>query len=92
VAQRAVDRRLIAVCDAPPESVHGITRIHRRGRVLEERSGPLLLHLFQHEIHHRGLLQAMLCGLAVKLPQRDAFRSADEGSLRAAQFADLGSP
>jgi hypothetical protein len=34
----------------------------------------------------------MPCGLALKLPQHDAFRSADEGSLRAAQFADLGSP
>lgn len=90
-AQRAVDRRLIAVCDAlTPESVLGITRVHRRNRVQEERTDRLLLHLFQHDIHHRGQAHAMLSGTALKPPQLDEFYSAGEAPLRAAEFAALG--
>lgn len=90
-AQREVDRRLIAVCDAlTPESVLGITCVHRGSRVQEERTNRLLLHLFQHDIHHRGQAHAMLSGTGQKPPQLDEFYSAGEAPLRAAEFAALG--
>src|SRR5690242_21408222 len=55
-AQRAVDRRLIAFCDGLSEHDldQKIIRVHRGTRVQEERCERLLMHLFQHDIHHRG--------------------------------------
>jgi uncharacterized damage-inducible protein DinB/predicted enzyme related to lactoylglutathione lyase len=90
-AQRSVDRRLIAVCDAlTPESLSGEVRVNRGARVQVERRDRLLLHLFQHQIHHRGQAHAMLSGTAVRPPQLDEFYSAAEAPLRAIDFADLG--
>lgn len=90
-AQAAVDRRLIVVCDAlTPDSVLGITRVHRGSRIQEERTDRLLLHLFQHDIHHRGQAHAMLSGTFLKPPQLDEFYSAGEAPLRADEFAALG--
>ena len=48
------------------------------------------MHLFQHQIHHRGQAHAMLTGTRIEPPQLDEFFSAGEASLRAAEFADLG--
>jgi uncharacterized damage-inducible protein DinB len=90
-AQAAVDRRLIAVCDAlTPELLDGIVRVNRDTRVQSERRDRLLMHLFQHQIHHRGQAHAMLAGTAVEPPQLDEFFSAGEAPLRTAEFADLG--
>jgi uncharacterized damage-inducible protein DinB len=90
-AQAAVDRRLIAVCDAlTPELLGGIVRVNRDARVQSERRDRLLMHLFQHQIHHRGQAHAMLAGTAVAPPQLDEFFSAGEAGLRAAEFARLG--
>jgi uncharacterized damage-inducible protein DinB len=90
-AQRAVDDRLIAVCDAlTPDSLNGDVRVNRGERVQVERRDRLLLHLFEHQIHHRGQAHAMLSGTAVEPPQLDEFFSAGEAPLRAAEFADLG--
>jgi uncharacterized damage-inducible protein DinB len=50
----------------------------------------LLLHVFQHQIHHRGQAHAMLSGTSVQPPQLDEFFSADESALRAHEFAELG--
>jgi uncharacterized damage-inducible protein DinB len=50
----------------------------------------LLLHLFQHQIHHRGQAHAMLSGTSVAPPQLDEFFSVGEAPLRAAEFAQLG--
>jgi uncharacterized damage-inducible protein DinB len=73
-AQAAVDRRLIAHCDAlTPELLDGIVRIHRETRIQTERRGRLLMHLFQHQIHHRGQAHAMLSATSVKPPQLDEF-------------------
>ena len=61
--QSAVDRRLIAVCEALTEdSLSGYVRINRDTRVQTERRDRLLLHVFQHQIHHRGQAHAMLVG------------------------------
>jgi uncharacterized damage-inducible protein DinB len=90
-AQATVDRRLIDWCEAldaagPDRIIH----VHRGTRVQTERADRLLLHLFQHDIHHRGQAHAMLSGTGVEPPQLDEFFSAGEAPLRAAEFEALG--
>ena len=90
-AQAVVDRRLIAVCNTlTPELLGGIIRLNRNSRVQIERRDRLLMHLFQHQIHHRGQAHAMLSGTIIKPPQLDEFFSAAETPLRAIEFDDLG--
>jgi uncharacterized damage-inducible protein DinB len=90
-AQAAVDRRLIAWCDLLDESgPDRIVHVHRGTRVQMERADRLLLHLFQHQIHHRGQVHAMLSSTAVAPPQLDEFFSIAEAPLRAAEFKQLG--
>jgi uncharacterized damage-inducible protein DinB len=90
-AQAAVDRRLIAWCEALGEDgPDRIIRIHRGDHVQTERADRLLLHLYQHQTHHRGQAHAMLSGTSVPPPQLDEFFSTGEASLRAAEFAQLG--
>jgi uncharacterized damage-inducible protein DinB len=90
-AQAAVDRRLIAFCCALDESGPDRTiRVHRETRVQTERADRLLLHLFQHDIHHRGQAHSMLSGTTVAPPQLDEFFSVGEAPLRAAEFNELG--
>lgn len=90
-AQAALDKRLLAVCDAlTPELLDGSIRINRDTRVQTERRDRLLMHLFQHQIHHRGQAHAMLSETAVAPPQLDEFFAEGEAPLRAAEFADLG--
>jgi uncharacterized damage-inducible protein DinB len=90
-AQAAIDRRLIAICDAlTPELLAGSVRVNRDTRVQTERRDRLLMHLFQHQIHHRGQAHAMLSGTAIAPPQLDEFFAAEEAPLRAAEFAELG--
>jgi uncharacterized damage-inducible protein DinB len=90
-AQADVDRRLIAVVerldDAGPRR---IVHVHRGTRIQHERMDRLLLHLFQHQIHHRGQAHAMLSATSVPPPQLDEFFSEGEASLRAAEFSELG--
>ena len=90
-AQAAVDRRLIAFCDGLTEAaLADETRIHRNDRVQVDRTDRVLLHLFEHQIHHRGQAHAMLAGTDTKPPQLDEFFMTDEASLRAAEFKTLG--
>jgi uncharacterized damage-inducible protein DinB len=90
-AQAAIDRRLIALCDAlTPELLDGMVRVHRETRIQTERRDRLLMHLFQHQIHHRGQAHAMLAATSVKPPQLDEFFTADEAPLRANEFDELG--
>ena len=90
-AQAAVDRRLIAVCDKlTPTTVGRPVRMVRQDRVPVDRADRVLLHLFEHQIHHRGQAHAMLSGTPVKPPQLDEFYSANEAHLRAVEFAALG--
>mgnify|MGYP001556220775 CR=1 FL=1 len=90
-AQQAVDRRLVAFCDAlDAAGLARETRIHRADRVQVDRTDRVLLHLFEHQIHHRGQAHAMLAGTAVKPPQLDEFFMTDEAPLRADDFKALG--
>jgi uncharacterized damage-inducible protein DinB len=90
-AQAAIDERLIAVCNAlTPALLGSIVRVNRETRVQTERRDRLLMHLFQHQIHHRGQAHAMLSGTAIEPPQLDEFFSIAEAPLRAGEFASLG--
>ena len=90
-AQAAVDRRLIAICDAlTPRLLDGIVRVNRDTQVQSERRDRLLMHLFQHQIHHRGQAHAMLAGTSVAPPQLDEFFAVAEAPLREADFKSLG--
>jgi len=89
--QRASDRRLIAICESlSDERLDATIEIPRRDRTDRETARRVLAHLFQHDIHHRGQVHAMLAGTRVKPPQLDEFYCASEAHLRAADFAELG--
>jgi uncharacterized damage-inducible protein DinB len=88
-AQGNVDRRLIAVVERLAD-LGRVVDVHRGDRIQHERIDRLLLHLFQHQIHHRGQAHAMLSATEVRPPQLDEFFSAGEAPLRAKEFAELG--
>jgi uncharacterized damage-inducible protein DinB len=72
--QTRTDRRLIAFCESLRE--RDLTRcveLVRVDGVVRERIDRLLLHLFEHQIHHRGQVHGMLSGTSVKPPQIDEF-------------------
>jgi len=90
-AQRDVDRRLVAIVERlGAAGLDRVVDIHRGDRIQHERIDRLLLHLFQHQVHHRGQAHAMLSATAIPPPQLDEFFAADEAPLRAAEFAELG--
>jgi uncharacterized damage-inducible protein DinB len=90
-AQCAMDARLIAHCESLTEaSLLEDVRVNRDTRVQVEGRDRLLMHLFQHQTHHRGQAHAMLAGTRVAPPQLDEFFSADEAPLRAQEFTELG--
>ena len=89
--QAAVDRRLISVCEVLTEtSLSDDVLVNRDDGIQVERRDRLLLHLFQHQVHHRGQAHAMLAGTSVKPPQLDEFFSAGDAPQRAAELAALG--
>lgn len=90
-AQRAVDRRLIAAFDrfGDADLERPVVIVREAGPVAEALHR-LLAHLFEHQIHHRGQIHAMLAGTRVPPPQLDEFFSAHEAHLRAAELAELG--
>jgi uncharacterized damage-inducible protein DinB len=90
-AQAAIDARLIAHCEAlAPDDLDSIVRINRDTRVQSERRDRLLMHLFQHQIHHRGQAHSMLSATSVAPPQLDEFFAEGEAPLRADEFRELG--
>lgn len=89
--QRAADRRLIDHCRSlVTETLTQEVRIPRETHVQVETADRVLLHLFQHQIHHRGQVHAMLSGTSVAPPQLDEFFSSGEERLRQRDFAELG--
>lgn len=89
--QSAVDRRLIALCDGLTETRLAVpVTLDRGDRDQVERADRVLLHLFQHQIHHRGQAHAMLSATPVAPPQLDEYVLADEAPLRVRDLAALG--
>lgn len=90
-AQRSVDRRLYDLVDAlAPGDLDAIIDMPRDGWLQREPAGRVLQHLFQHQIHHRGQVHAMLAGTSVPPPQLDEFFLEDEAEARARELAELG--
>lgn len=90
-AQHAVDRRLVALCTGLTEAdLRRVVPVPRRAGVVPEPLPRLLAHLFQHQIHHRGQIHAMLSGTSVAPPQLDEFFCAHEAHLRADELGELG--
>jgi uncharacterized damage-inducible protein DinB len=90
-AQAAVDRRLLKIVEAlDAAGLQRIVSVHRGTSIQRERMDRLLLHLFQHDVHHRGQAHAMLSGTSVSPPQLDEFFAVGEAPLRAVEFAELG--
>ena len=73
-AQREADAALIAACDglADADLPRSVT-VERPDGPSQERTDHLLLHLFQHQIHHRGQVHALLSQAGVAPPQLDEF-------------------
>ena len=91
-AQRASDQRLIAYCKAlQDEQLGRIVTIDRGdGEIQRDSRQRLLAHLFEHQVHHRGQVHAMLSSTPVKPPQLDEFFASGEAPLRVRDFAELG--
>jgi uncharacterized damage-inducible protein DinB len=89
--QRRVDGRLIKICEMlTDESIDRIVSIPRYDGAKYEKMFRLLSHLFQHQIHHRGQVHAMLAGTSVKPPPLDEFFLACEAASREDDLSELG--
>jgi len=92
-AQRASDLELIAWVEAASEAeLERDVPLERRDHVQHERAVDVLLHLFEHQIHHRGQVHAMLAGTRVAPPQLDEFFLREELPLRRRDLEALGLP
>jgi DinB family len=89
--QGAADRRLIAFCDQlADDRLDDRAVLNRPNGRYSEYTRDVLAHLFQHDIHHRGQVHAMLAGTAVRPPQLDEFFLAQDAELRADDLRALG--
>ena len=91
--QTSTDRRLIAFCDRLSAARLDVVILHRPGDLqYSERIRDVLAHLFQHAIHHRGQVHAMLAGTEVAPPQLDGFFLQQDAPVRADDLRALGLP
>lgn len=90
-AQRAVDRRLVALARSLTDDalVTDVTILRRAGPQTDSVTR-ILAHLFQHQIHHRGQVHAMLAGTSVAPPPLDEFFCAADAPLRGGELSALG--
>ncbi|WP_299963197.1 DinB family protein [uncultured Roseobacter sp.] len=72
--QAEADARLISFCAAlTPEILTETRQTERPEGPVTERVADLLLHLFQHQVHHRGQAHVQLHSLGTAPPQLDDF-------------------
>ena len=91
IEQHGADRRLLTLCSGLTEAdVDRPIPLVRKDGVHLESATRLLAHLFQHQIHHRGQVHAMLAGTPIKPPPLDEFFCANEAHLRADELAEIG--
>jgi len=89
-AQVASDERLIAWCDrADDNALAASIEMVRSDHVQRDAAERVLMHLFTHQIHHRGQAHAMLAGTQVAPPQLDEFLMPSEAHFRDADRAAL---
>lgn len=90
-AQRSSDLRLIDCIEKNVAmNLSSIVQIKRAKRDFRETLERTLAHLFQHQIHHRGQVHAMLSSTSVAPPQLDEFFCSGEAHLREKELAGLG--
>ncbi|WP_310618428.1 DinB family protein [Flexibacterium corallicola] len=92
-AQKKADQRLITICrEASSETLLSTVEIKRAKSSQFERFDRVLMHLLQHQIHHRGQIHAMLSGTSTRPPQLDEFYLDDpqERKDRAPELAAIG--
>jgi uncharacterized damage-inducible protein DinB len=85
------DHALVDFCTGlkPSEAARPVRLIRAEGEV-RERIDSLLLHLFEHQIHHRGQVHCMLSGTSVAPPQLDEFFLAADERFRRKEMLELG--
>ena len=90
--QEAVDRKALAMVEsATEEALSAEVRYTRpNGQVCVNRLADVLLHMFLHDIHHRGQVHDMLSQAGVAPPQLDEFILSEDAGLRRAEVAALG--
>ena len=90
-AQVDSDQRLIAWCDAADDAaLDAEVAMQRTSFIQREAARFVLMHLFTHQIHHRGQAHAMLSGTGVAPPQLDEFMMPSESRFRVDDLAALG--
>jgi uncharacterized damage-inducible protein DinB len=73
-AQAEVDLRFTAFCTGLTQAMLVETRQTERGDgIAREKVGALVLHLVQHQIHHRGQAHTMVSDAGIAPPQLDDF-------------------
>lgn len=74
VAQADADARFVRFCrDLTPEGLAETCATERPGGTIRENVAALILHLVQHQVHHRGQAHVQLSHAGVKPPQLDEF-------------------
>ncbi len=93
-AQAAFDRRLLDFCARlrPADLDRRVLTDRGEDGQVPESIADLLAHLFQHQIHHRGQVHAMLSGTSVAPPQLDEYFLDFDADRRRAEVARLGLP
>ena len=91
-AQDGADRRLVALTDgwSDADLAGPVSWVNRAGQETSNTIGQTLLHLFQHQIHHRGQVHAMLSQTDVPPPQLDEFFLEEDAERVAGELAALG--
>jgi uncharacterized damage-inducible protein DinB len=90
-AQSSSDQRLIDWCDAADDAaLAAIVDMDRGDHIQRDAAQYVLMHLFTHQIHHRGQAHAMLAGTRIKPPQLDEFMMPSEVHYRRADLAEIG--
>ena len=91
-AQEAADRKLLdfilTLTEAGLEAP--VTLSGYDGNAVQDPVRTVLLHLFLHQVHHRGQVHALLQETSVEPPQLDEFFLSQDRSRREAELRDLG--
>ncbi|WP_083803426.1 DinB family protein [Sagittula stellata] len=75
--QAGADLRLLAFCEhLNGEDLRRTITMERPGGPVQETIAALLLHLFQHQVHHRGQAHTMILEAGIAPPQLDDFHLA----------------
>ncbi|MEM9140178.1 MAG: DinB family protein, partial [Pseudomonadota bacterium] len=90
--QTNADRALIKFCEevAPQRLDSTVSFTLASGALYTERVADVLAHLFQHQIHHRGQVHALLSATPVPPPQLDEFHMAGDLPYRVEELRTLG--